>query len=210
MFVRECCTLPAVAGALILLAACGPEASAPLASSRARRMTANDEGGTVMVTVPIHGTWDNTESPPAAEPPEGCLVYVATSQVGQAAHMGSFQGTGGTCVTRVHPEGEPVPFWDHDPAPPYMIADFTNQMTWVAADGDELWLRPNTGLFVQSLSNGAAAVRGRLTIAGGTGRFAEASGWMDVTGGRGPGEPGDHLEYEGEITMRAGAASESE
>lgn len=208
MFMRVSCRAPAAVGALILLAACGPDASVPLASDPARRATANRGGGMVMVTVPIHGTWDNAESPPAAEPPEGCLAYIATSQVGQAAHIGSFQGTGATCVTRVHPEGEPAPFWDHDPAPPYMIADFTNQMTWVAADGDELWLRPNGGVFVQSLSNGATAVRGRLTIAGGTGRFAGASGWMDVTGGRGPGEPGDHLEYRGAITMGTGSAPE--
>lgn len=211
MLRRVFSTATAATGALLALAACrGPQASAPLAPGPDQRMTAHQQGGTTMVTVPFRGIWDNTESPPAAEPPQGCLAYITTSQTGHATHIGTFHGNGATCVTNVHSEDEPAPFWDHDPAPPYFIADFSNEMTWVAANGDELWLRPNGGLFVQSLSNGAASVRGHLNIAGGTGRFVGASGQLVVTGGRGPGEPGDHLEYQGEITMSAGAAAGSD
>jgi hypothetical protein len=155
-----------------------------------------------MVTVPIRGTWDNTESAPSATPPEGCVVYIETSQTGNATHMGRFTGRGATCAK---PRGEPVetpPFWEGEPAPPYVVMDFTNEMVWTAANGDELWLRPNGGVFVMSGSNGAASVQARITIAGGTGRFEGATGTMIVSGGRGPGEPGDHLEYEGEIAMR--------
>lgn len=203
---RVFCTATVAAGACMALFACRhPAAEAPFARAPDLRMTIHQQEG-VMVTVPIRGTWDNTESPPATAPPEGCLLYITTSQTGEATHIGTFHGNGATCATNVHPEDEPAPFWDHDPAPPYLIADFTNEMTWVAANGDELWLRPNGGVFVQSLSNGAASLRGHLNIAGGTGRFAGASGSLSVTGGREPGEPGDHLEYEGEITMNAGAA----
>lgn len=161
-----------------------------------------------MVTKPIKGTWDNTESPPTADPPDGCIVHIETSQAGNATHLGRFEGTGATCATSAEVTESP-PFWDHKPAPPYFVADFTNEMVWVAANGDELWLRPNGGVFVQSLANGAASVRAQITIAGGTGRFVDASGWMSVTGGREPGEPGDHLLYEGEITLKSGARGQS-
>ncbi len=152
----------------------------------------------------IKGTWDNTESPPSPSPPAGCAVHITTSQVGRATQIGPFTGTGSTCGNPLGPPTDSPPFWTHDPAPPYFVADFTNQMVWTAANGDELWLRPNHGVFVQSLSNGAVSVQGRLTIAGGTGRFEGGTGWMDVTGGRASGEPGDHLQYEGELQLPTG------
>jgi len=197
---------------LVVLAACtvrpgdeplGPGATGEIVESISAR------GARAMVTVPIRGIWDNTESPPAANPPAGCLIHIETSQTGHASHVGRFSGTGATCVTSQTQTDGP-PFWDRDPAPPYAVMEFTNEMVWTAANGDELWLRPNGGLFVFSLSNGAASVRGRLTVAGGMGRFEGASGWMDVRGGRSPGEPADHLEYEGEITLKAGPAAGSD
>lgn len=195
---------------MIVLVGCGvtPTDEATGVAELAERTTANQLGsnGMKMVTVPIRGVWDNTESAPSANPPAGCLVHIETTQTGHASHVGRFTGTGETCVTSQTPTDSP-PFWDHEPAPPYGVMDFTNAMVWRAADGDELWLRPNGGVFVLSLATGAASVRGQLTIAGGTGRFEGATGRMDVTGGREAGEPGDHLEYEGEITMRPGSAA---
>jgi hypothetical protein len=90
----------------------------------------------------------------------GCLVYIETSQTGNATHLGHFTGRGATCATS---GGEPVdtpPFWDGEPALPYVVLDFTNEMVWTAANGDELWLRPNGGVFVASASNGATTCTG--------------------------------------------------
>jgi len=191
----------------LLATAChgrGPDAAGvtgPVAHVAGPASSVHGEGA--MVTVPIKGTWDNAESPPVANPPAGCLLAIETTQTGNATHLGQFTGAGGTCVTGQDGPLQTPPFWDHAAAPPYLVMDFTNEMVWTAANGDQLWLRPNGGVFVMSGSNGATSVRGHLTIAGGTGRFEGASGEMSVTGGREAGEPGDHLEYEGEITLRS-------
>lgn len=177
-----------------------------LADGRGSERMDGWRGREEMVTVPIRGVWANTESPPSANPPAGCLIHIETRQTGHATHLGRFDGVGRTCVTS-QVQADSPPFWDHDPAPPYGVMDFANEMVWTAANGDELWLRPNGGVFVLSFANGAASVRGHLTIAGGTGRFEGATGRLEVTGGREAGEPGDRLEYEGDITMRPGAAS---
>ena len=199
-------TLPV--GVVALLASCGGNtAQLPTepALSMDRSLTERQERRT-MVTLPMRGTWDNSESPPVANPPAGCLVKIETAQTGNATHLGRFTGEGSTCVTTQTPSESP-PFWDHDPAPPYGVMDFENEMKWTAANGDELWLKPNSGVFVLSMASGAASVRGWLTIAGGTGRFTGATGRLEVTGGRSAGEPADHLEYDGEITMRPGAGA---
>jgi hypothetical protein len=193
---------------ILVVAGCGASADGPVlgpelgddGAAAARR------GGKSMVTVPIRGTWDNEELGLSATPPAGCMVFLETAQTGNASHLGRFSGRGGTCVTTQQQTDSP-PFWDHEPAPPYALMDFTNEMAWTAANGDELWLRPNGGVFVMSLANGAASVRGQLTIAGGTGRFEGATGTLAVSGGRQAGEPGDHLSYEGEISLRPGAAA---
>jgi hypothetical protein len=53
-------------------------------------------------------------------------------------------------------------------------------MTWTAANGDQLFLSPNEGVFVQSLTDGTSSSQGFLTISGGTGRFEGATGSVDV------------------------------
>lgn len=194
--------------AILALAGCGGSmgqqpTAPPLKGDAVEDVMANRREGAALVTIPIRGTWSNTESPPSVDPPPGCLVHIHTTQTGNATHLGRFTGNGETCVTSQTPSEDP-PFWNHDPAPPYGIMEFENEMVWTAADGDELWLRPNGGVFVMSLSNGAASVEGWLTVAGGNGRFEGATGRLEVTGGRGAGEPGDRLSYEGEITVRRG------
>lgn len=159
--------------------------------------------------VTLKGSWDNTELPAVGEPPAGCTFFFPTSQVGRATHLGNFRGTGATCGNPQGPPTETPPFWDHEPAPPYLVADFTNEMVWTAANGDELWLRPNEGVFVQSVVTMEATVRGTLRIAGGTGRFQGASGTLAVTGGRESGETGDHLEFSGPIDLIPGSRGQS-
>ena len=137
-------TLPV--GVVALLASCGGNtAQLPTepALSMDRPLTERQERRT-MVTLPMRGTWDNSESPPVANPPAGCLVKIETAQTGTATHLGHFTGEGSTCVTTQTPSESP-PFWDHDPAPPYGVMDFENEMKWTAANGDELWLKPNGG-----------------------------------------------------------------
>lgn len=194
--------------AIIAAAGCGSPATGPFdGADRAHAGPAAAlQGATPMVTLPIRGTWDNEELGLSSSPPAGCVLFLETAQTGQASHIGRFSGRGGTCVTTQQQTDSP-PFWDHDPAPPYALMDFTNEMVWTAANGNELWLRPNGGVFVMSLANGAASVRGHLAIAGGTGRFEGATGRLVATGGRGPGEPGDHLTYDGEISLRPGPAA---
>lgn len=156
------------------------------------------------VTKPMKGEWANTESPPSGEVPDGCVGFIETTQEGRGTHIGRFTGTGSTCVRQADQRDDP-PIWDHEPAPPYLVAvDFVAENVWVASNGDELWVRSGASLFVQSLKTGAATVRADLEILGGTGRFAGASGVLVVTGGREAGEPGDHLRFDGEITLQAG------
>jgi hypothetical protein len=184
----------------------GEVPTAPALHGDAPEEIVADRGGeTTVVTVPIRGSWENTESPPSASPPAGCQVHIETTQVGQATHLGRFTGRGQTCVTSQVLSDDP-PFWTHDPAPPYGVMGFENEMVWMAANGDELWLRPNGGVFVLSMSTFAASVEGWLTVAGGTGRFEGATGRLEVRGGREAGEDGDRLSYEGEITLRRGTA----
>ena len=195
-------------GCLVMLAgACGGTSLFDLtAPDSFRSQTLADGGGLLeespqrpmRTTVPLRGWWSNTESPPVAT--ADCVVRITTQQAGRATHLGRFTGEGATCANPTGEVEEP-PFWDHDPAPPYVIMDFTNEMTWRAANGDRLHLSPNSGVFVMSLTNGAASVRGSLTVSGGTGRFAGARGTVEVTGGREPGAPGDKLQFDGEITL---------
>ena len=155
------------------------------------------------ITLPLSGSWESSESPPSATPPAGCLLYIETAQSGNASVIGDFAGTGATCVTAAQPSDTP-PLWDHAPAPPYLVAKFDSQMTWVTDAGDELWVTASSADFVQSQANGATTVSGVLTIGGGTGRYEGASGEMAVSGGRGPGEPGDVLSFDGEIRLLIG------
>jgi hypothetical protein len=132
-------------------------------------------------SVPFKGEWTNTETPPSPpeETPDGCAAYFNTSQVGQATHLGRFTGTGATCAFNLRMTDDP-PFNRSGGPPPFFVADFTNEMTWTAANGDQLFLSPNEGVFVQSLTDGTSSSQGFLTISGGTGRFEGATGSVDV------------------------------
>ena len=154
-----------------------------------------------MVTLPIHGSWVSSESPPSATPPAGCILHIQTAQDGRATVLGPFTGTGETCVTDAHPSMDAPDIWHQAPAPPYLVAKFDSRMTWVTKSGDELHVAASGADFIQSQSNGATTVRGVLTIEGGTGRFEDASGELSVSGGRGPGDPGDEISFEGDITL---------
>lgn len=148
--------------------------------------------------VPFRGMWVNMSSapvPPEATP-EGCAAYFTTAQTGRAAHMGHITGTGATCASNIRFLETP-PFNDTGGGPPYFVADFSNEMTWTAPNGDQLYLRPNGGTFVQSMADMSSSIRGSLTIDGGTGRFAGASGHADVIGaGR---DNVDRLRFDGWI-----------
>lgn len=153
------------------------------------------------VTKPWKGRFGGTESPPSSPTPAGCLRYFDTTQNGTASHLGAFHGTGSTCATAANAPVDTPPFWDHEPAPPYFVAEFTADNVWTGADASQLWIHAIDGVFVQSQTTGATSVRGTLTIVGGTGRFEGASGSAAAAGGRNPGEAGDQVEFDGHITV---------
>lgn len=148
--------------------------------------------------VPFTGQWINTENPPVPpeENPAGCALYITTSQVGRASHLGELTGAGTTCGYNPRIVDTP-PFNLSGGAPPFFVADFTNEMTWTAANGDRLILSPNEGIFVQSLTDGTSSTQGALTVSGGTGRFSGATGAVDVRG------IGSRIQFDGWISYEA-------
>lgn len=157
--------------------------------------------------VPFKGTWINTSAPPAPpeETPADCEIYITTSQVGRATHLGDLTGSGITCGFNVRIVNDP-PLNLTGGDPPFLVADFTNEMTWMAANGDQLFLSPNGGVFVQSLTDGTTSIEGFLNFNGGTGRFARATGHADVLG---TGDANvDRLQFNGLIEYDASHRSE--
>lgn len=125
-----------------------------------------------------------TESVPDPTPPQGCELFLHTTQEGEATHLGHFTGAGSTCGFNgqfgvleppINPAGGP---------PPYFVSDFTIEQTYTAANGDEL-LVSGQGILVQSLTDGSAGFVGGGTLDGGTGRFEGATGVFDIEGIRG-------------------------
>jgi hypothetical protein len=120
---------------------------------------------------PFEGSFTALDSP--AAPTSDCPVHVAGAVEGRASHLGVFSGPTTTCGFNLRVVVSPpfVPGGD----PPYLLAEFTNEATWIAANGDELQVEA-AGVFVQSLPDGIDGVRGTITAVGGTGRFAGATG----------------------------------
>lgn len=106
-------------------------------------------------------------------PTSDCPVLVGGSQHGRATHLGAFSGPTITCGFNLQVMVSP-PF-NPGGGPPYLVAQFTNEAAWTAANGDELEVEA-AGVFVQSLPDGISGVRGTITVVGGTGRFAGATG----------------------------------
>ncbi|HZD22186.1 MAG TPA: hypothetical protein VE569_02120 [Acidimicrobiia bacterium] len=127
---------------------------------------------------PFQGTWLNGETP--SQPPAGCEVFIITTQIGNASHLGRFTGNGETCGFNIRVVEDP-PFNLSGGEPPFLVADFTVEQTWTAANGDTLTWLATDGVFVQSLSGGTSSSMGTMIITGGSGRFTEASGQTTVT-----------------------------
>lgn len=106
-------------------------------------------------------------------PTSDCPVLVGGSQHGRATHLGEFSGASITCGFDLQVMVSP-PF-NPGGGSPYLVAQFTNEAAWTTANGDELVVE-TVGVFVQSLPDGISGVRGTLTVVGGTGRFAGATG----------------------------------
>ncbi len=155
-------------------------------------------GGPFGPTLRLHltGHWINAEDPPT--PLDGCVLHFTTSQTGESTHLGAFTGTGATCIPAPPQQLDDPPHFFYDPAPPYFVAAFENEMVWTVASGDELWLSPNAGVFVQSLATGQVSVLGTLQVSGGTGRFDGASGELDV---RSASEDGLRLDFDGVVRL---------
>lgn len=120
---------------------------------------------------PFEGEFTAVDLPLA--PTADCPVNIGGSQHGRATHLGQFSGASITCGFDLQVMVNP-PF-NPGGAPPYLVAQFTNKATWLAANGDELEVE-TVGVFVQSLPDGISGVRGTMSIVGGTGRFSGAKG----------------------------------
>lgn len=157
--------------------------------------------GTAMATTSaksFKGEFTAVDSP--LPPTADCPVLVGGSQHGRATHLGVFSGESITCGFDLQVLFSP-PF-NPGGDPPYLVAEFTNDVTWLAPNGDELDVE-TVGVFVQSLPDGISGVRGTMTVVGGTGRFAGATG--EAQGRRDGGSP---VTFEGWIDYDASDASE--
>lgn len=126
---------------------------------------------------PFKATIDAVTTPLA--PTADCPIFLQSDQSGVATHVGEWSGTGTTCGFNLRIVDDP-PF-DPGGGPPYFVADFINDVTWTAPNGDQLFVVTN-GVRVESIPDGASGNRGTTTINGGTGRFLGATG--EALGGR--------------------------
>ena len=140
--------------------------------------------GAAAVRVPYRGTLITTEQTPDPNAPEGCELFQHTAQVGQSTHLGEYTGTGTTCSYNVQFGVLQPPINPGGGPPPYFVTDFTIQQVHTAANGDQLEVS-GTGVYVQSMTDGAAGFVGEGAIEGGTGRFAGATGAFTIRGVRG-------------------------
>lgn len=147
---------------------------------------------------PFKATIDAVTTPMA--PTADCPIFLQSEQRGVATHLGRYVGTGTTCGFNIRVVAEP-PF-NPGGEPPYLVADFINEETWTAANGDQLLITTD-GVFVQSVVDGSSGVRGEATIHGGTGRFDGATG--QASGGRDA--DGDVISIDGWINYDASNAS---
>lgn len=158
-------------------------------------LTGSGVAGAAAPTRPFKGTWLSSEAV-EDHAPAGCEVFLTTSQVGNATHLGRFTGVGETCGFNLRVVESP-PFNLSGGEPPFFVADFTARQTWTAADGDTLsWSTPD-GVFVQSLTDGTSSSVGSMDVAGGTGRFDGASGHAEITA------VNQDVTFEGSITFDA-------
>lgn len=119
--------------------------------------------------------WFGTLSSVGVAPPPGCQLMLETVQIGEAAHLGRFTGTGTTCGFNARVVKDP-PFNLSQGAPPYFVSNFTIQQTWTLANGSTLTWTSSDGVFVQSLTDGSSSAIGTMLITGGSGEFEAASG----------------------------------
>jgi hypothetical protein len=134
-------------------------------------------------------------------PPDApCLQQLSSAILGNATHLGRFEGVGSTCILDVVAP-DPDPPFAAPGAPPYATAAFSNPL-WVltAANGDELWLRTVEATAVCRLENfSQCRVSGTHVIIGGTGRFAGATGELSSRAINEDGEGPDDFESRGWI-----------
>lgn len=153
----------------------------PALSDHASR-PANASGGTA-TPVPYRGTLTTTEQTPDPDPPEGCEVFHHTAQIGQSTQLGAYTGTGTTCSYNVRFNVLDPPINPGGGPPPYFVTDFTVRQVHTGANGDQLHVS-GVGVFVQSMTSGAAGFVGDGAIEGGTGRFDGATGTFTIRGVR--------------------------
>jgi hypothetical protein len=136
---------------------------------------------------PFKATIDAVTTPLAPTP--DCPIFLQSDQSGEATHLGRYVGTGTTCGFNFRVVEEP-PF-NPGGEPPYFVADFINEETLTAANGDQLFVTSH-GVRVESLPDGTSGNRGEATIHGGTGRFEGATG--QAFGGRDADEEVNRIE----------------
>lgn len=134
-------------------------------------------------------------------PPDApCLQQLSSAILGNATHLGHFEGMGSTCILDIVAP-DPAPPFPAPGAPPYVTAAFSNPL-WVltAANGDELWLRTTDATAVCRLENFfQCRASGTHVIIGGTGRFAGATGELSSGAINEDGEGPDDFESRGWI-----------
>ena len=129
---------------------------------------------------PLSGTCE-TEVTPVANPPRDPqpLAVLAVDVTCRLSHLGLT--VGGTSEEFVYPAGEPT----GTVLPIFIVVP---QITYVAANGDELW-SSFSGPGTLDLATGKAQFSGTETFFGGTGRFRNATG-TSLTAGEAVGGAG--------------------
>ncbi len=144
----------------------------------------NQEGEAVLRKkkhpVPFHATFISTEDffgpdPICGEGPPPSNLLLTQTLSGNATHMGNISGDISSCA-------DISPLFNDPPEPPILFNGFT---TLVAANGDSLFIVGNAN---------------PVMIEGGTGRFDDAAGWVNIFYEEIPPDSGMFESYfEGEI-----------
>jgi len=185
----------------LLLTGCQEELTSPAGADRAGEAQQTDAATPSFAKkgepnpVPFHVRLTVTPDPPMPPFPAGCELFFTTSVAGNATHLGRITGTGATCAFNSRVVGDP-PFIPDGSAPPFFVAEFTNEMAWTAANGDVLHFTA-TATFVQSLTDGTDRAEGVGELTGGTGRFQGATGELQAVA------VGDQFSAEGWIQYDA-------
>lgn len=143
--------------------------------------------------VPFKGTVESTDAAPPAGVTCPTPILNGFADTGHATHLGKFTGSHWVC------SGFPVP----GPGGTFTFAMLSSEAVWVAANGDELWMRLNStlgGRTVYTFPAGTFVGTVANDIIGGTGRFAGATGVVNISVAGTLGDPSFTADIDGTIS----------